>query len=74
MQGVNTMMLLRKFVTLDGEVLEETQWNVKPIDKCFYCGQQLMEITDNVCPDSIDYNHDWITLCNPKLGVEASSL
>lgn len=56
---------MRKFLTFDGEVLEETEWNLKPVDKCFYCSETL--ITAHVyCVDSLDGTHDFITLVNPS--------
>lgn len=62
--------MIRKFLTLDGEVLEESEYHLKPTDTCFYCGDTLIT-ADTICPDSQDFHHDWITLCNPKtMGVK----
>lgn len=61
--------MMRKFITLDGEVLEETDWNLRPTDNCFYCSQPLIW-ADTLCPDSQDFHHDFITLVDPKMGVE----
>ncbi len=58
---------MRKFLTFDGEVLEETEWQAKPIDLCFYCDLPIV-LTGSIqfCPDSQDGSHDWITLVNPS--------
>ncbi len=57
---------MRKYVTYDGDVLEETHWALKPTDSCFYCNLPLvLSNQTKYCPDSQDGNHDWITLCNP---------
>ncbi len=58
---------MRKFLTLDGEVIEETDWYVKPMDKCFYCSVPLIETLrlNNTCASSLDGSHDWVTLVNP---------
>lgn len=63
------MMMLRKFVSYDGEVLEETMWNLSPTHTCFYCGDSLIQ-ADSICYDSQDFNHDFITLVDPK-GVKS---
>lgn len=61
---------MRKFLTFDGEVLEETEWALKPTDECFYCGMSLVGITlhssEVGCNGSLDGNHDWITLVQPS--------
>lgn len=56
---------MRKFLTFDGEVLEETEWALRPVDKCFYCGEFIATAHVN-CVDSFDGRHDWITLVNPS--------
>lgn len=55
--------MLRKFVTLDGEVLEESEYVLKPIDTCFYCGRALM-MAFHYCAESQTNQHEWITLCD----------
>jgi hypothetical protein len=57
---------MRKFLTLDGEVLDEMDWNVSPKDNCFYCGDKLDGTPSLECWESLDGNHDWITLVNPS--------
>ena len=58
---------MRKFLTLDGDVLEHSEWAPKPKDRCFYCDISLIAIKENLepCWESLDGNHDWITLVNP---------
>lgn len=59
--------MLRKFISLDGEVLEETEWHPRPIDMCFYCDLPLINSADSDrCTGSQGEAHDWITLCNPS--------
>lgn len=61
--------MIRKFVTLDGDVLEETEWVLNMTDVCFYCDMPLVYNSPVVyCPKSMDNNHDWITLVNPNKG------
>ncbi len=63
--------MIRKFLTPDGDVLEEADWNVNPMDSCFYCDTPLW-ITGNEryaeCYESQDGRHDWITLVHPNKG------
>lgn len=56
---------MRKFLTFDGEILEETEWQLRPTDNCFYCDATLVKAQDN-CAESLDGNHDFITLVNPS--------
>ena len=67
MPSVKENIVLRKFLTLEGEVLEEAEWAPKPIDKCFYCDIPLTTIDSEYepCWDSQNLCHDWITLVNP---------
>lgn len=58
--------MIRKFVTLDGEVLEETEWQLRPIDICFHCDLPLINSVDARCTGSQDEEHDFITLCHPS--------
>lgn len=58
---------MRKFLTFDGDVLEETEWTLKMTDMCFYCDMPLVFNSPvSYCPKSMDNNHDWITLVNPS--------
>ena len=61
--------MIRKFLTPDGDVLDETDWDLRPIDACFYCNTPLW-VTANEsfsqCYESQDGSHDWITLVNPS--------
>lgn len=58
--------MVRKFITLDGEVLAEEEWtlNKNPKFRCFWCDDHLMEAKDYPCYDSFDGSHDWVTICN----------
>lgn len=62
--------MMRRFITLDGEVLAETDWALKPTDSCFYCGDTLIN-ADTICYNSQDFYHDWITLVDRhSMGVK----
>ncbi len=54
--------MLRKFLTLDGEVTAEEEWHVRPIDRCFYCNQHLIHMQGVPCPIGFYGEHDFITL------------
>lgn len=54
--------MLRKFLSLDGEVMAEEEWYVRPTDRCFYCDQHLMHIQGVPCPVGFESQHDFITL------------
>jgi hypothetical protein len=58
-------MPLRKFVTYDGEVLDELEWSVTPIHKCFYCDTPV-DIWKYIpsCPMSQAHEHEFVTLCD----------
>jgi hypothetical protein len=56
------MMMLRKFLTYDGEITAEEEWNVKPTDKCFYCADPLIIAHGVPCPVGFYGEHDFITL------------
>lgn len=58
-------MLIRKFVTTDGEVLAEDGWSPSPILKCFYCGiPTTLWNGCNQCPSqgSQSGEHELVTL------------
>lgn len=60
--------MIRKFLTLDGDVLEESEWEPSPTDACFYCDLTFHSIYtdfDEICWESQDGSHDWITLVKP---------
>ena len=65
MPSVKENIVVRKFITRNGEVLEETDWKLRPTDKCFYC-DEFLQGNDAWCNDSQDNNHDWITLVSPS--------
>lgn len=63
--------MVRKWLTIDGEVLEESEWALKPIDRCFYCDVFLIA-EDPFCPISQNHEHDWISLCDPVSPIASS--
>jgi hypothetical protein len=56
------MVVRRRFVTLEGEILDESSWTVSPIHRCFYCNNPLLHVYDTHCPASLDGTHDLVTL------------
>lgn len=56
--------MVRKWVTLDGEVLAEEEWNPTPMHNCFWCGDRLITSLTEPCYYSFDGNHDWVTIAN----------
>ncbi len=58
------MVMVRKFVSLDGEVLGEETWALTPLHTCFYCGDSLLTVQNTPCPSGILGEHDFITLCD----------
>lgn len=57
------MILNRKFVDFDGNVLDETDWRVTPLHKCFYCNTPLIQVGQFSCPIGFLGKHDFVTLC-----------
>lgn len=57
--------MVRKWLTLDGDVMEESEWALKPIDRCFYCDVPLAT-GPAYCSASLDHEHDWISICDPQ--------
>lgn len=53
--------MVRKFVTMDGEILSEEEWRMKPIDRCFFCDTLLL-FAGHDCEASLDGQHDWVSL------------
>ena len=54
--------MLRRFVTLDGEIQAEEEWNVNPTHRCFYCDQHLIYVQSEPCPVGFEQMHDFVTL------------
>jgi len=54
--------MVRRFVTLDGEIEAEEEWRLRPTDRCFYCDQYLMLAKGTPCPEGLNKEHDFITL------------
>ncbi len=53
--------MVRKWLTLDGEILEETEWSLSPLHSCFYCGSPLIHVRNEPCPSGFLNEHDFIT-------------
>lgn len=60
--------MLRKYVTLDGDVIAETEWAMTSATRCFYCETPLIhnQYTDCKSPGNQDTRHDWITLVTSR--------
>jgi len=57
--------MVRRFVTLDGEVLAEENWDITQNPKylCFWCDDHLLGSENYPCYNSFDGSHDWVTIC-----------
>lgn len=58
--------MLRKFVDLNGNVLEETEWELTPHHLCFWCAEPLILVQNTDCPIGLDSRHDLVTLVSPR--------
>jgi hypothetical protein len=58
------MVVRRRFVTMEGEILDEVEWRVTPLHRCFYCNVPLLYDASGLCPSSFDGRHDLVTLVN----------
>jgi hypothetical protein len=56
--------MMRKFVDFDGNVLEETEWRITPLHRCFYCDGHLILVRDTECPVGFLGTHDFVTICD----------
>lgn len=56
--------MVRKWLTLDGEVTAEEEWHLKPTDRCFYCDEHLIHLQGVPCTVGFYGEHDFITLIN----------
>lgn len=56
--------MVRRFITLDGEVLAAENWTPNPTHRCFWCDDHLILSTQEPCYDSFDGNHEWVTITN----------
>lgn len=56
--------MVRKFLTLDGEVRAEEEWDLNPTNTCFYCNQYLIGL-HQPCPIGFLGQHDFITIIDP---------
>lgn len=57
--------MVRKFLTLDGEVKAEEEWDLNPTHTCFYCGDYLIMTHQQPCPVGFLGQHDFVTLIDP---------
>jgi hypothetical protein len=57
--------MVRRFLSLEGEVMAEEHWNLKPTDRCFYCDGILLAVQDRPCTAIFGGVHDFVTLVNP---------
>lgn len=57
--------MVRRWVTLDGEIRHEGEWDLKPIDRCFFCDKYLILAQTHVCETSFDGRHEWVSLIDP---------
>jgi hypothetical protein len=53
--------MVRKFLSLDGEIVAEEEWKPKPTDRCFYCDWPLLAVDTHPC-NMFGGVHEFITL------------
>jgi hypothetical protein len=56
--------MVRRFVTLDGEITAEEEWDLNPTNTCFYCNQYLIGL-HQPCPIGFLGQHEFVTLIDP---------
>lgn len=57
--------MVRKFISYDGEVLAEEEWEMNPNTRCFYCDKYLIGTNHTPCNVGFLGQHDYVTLVNP---------
>jgi hypothetical protein len=57
--------MVRKFITPDGEILEESEWDPTPIHTCFYCDAPLIYVQNTPCPSGLLNLHDFVSIVEP---------
>lgn len=57
--------MVRKFVSYDGEILAEEEWELMPTTQCFYCNQHLIHANHEPCTVGFLGIHEYVTLVNP---------
>lgn len=58
--------MVRRFVTLDGEITGEVDWDLNPTHRCFWCSDHLIFTQAEPCYESFDGTHDFVTICNKE--------
>lgn len=58
--------MIRTWLSLEGEVLEEEEWKISPMHSCFYCGSPLVYVKNEPCPSGFLNEHAFITLCDRR--------
>jgi hypothetical protein len=56
--------MVRKFVTLDGEILGEEEWKLSPLHSCFFCGSPLIYVRNEPCPNGFLSEHEFVQICD----------
>ena len=60
--------MLRRFISLEGEIMADEEWLIKPIDRCFWCDVPLILFKGTPCPHSLGATHEFITVCGGRDG------
>lgn len=58
--------MLRRFITVEGEIMADEEWHLRPVDRCFWCDGYLILVKGTSCPDSQGAIHEFVTVCNPR--------
>lgn len=60
--------VLRRFINLDGDIMADEEWRLKPIDCCFWCDKPLILVKGTPCTNSLGATHEFITVCGGRDG------
>lgn len=58
--------MVRRYVSLDGEILGEEEWDLLPHFNCFWCDTPLISAKGYECDNPFDESHDFVTICDRK--------
>jgi hypothetical protein len=57
--------MLRRFITLEGEIMADEDWRLRPTDCCFWCDEPLILVKGMECAHPFGASHEFVTVCNP---------
>lgn len=60
--------MLRRFITLDGDIMADEEWRLRPVDACFWCGKPLILVKETPCSHALGATHEFVTVCGGRDG------